>query len=121
MVFSFSAVDGLFSFFTSAPANENKRDVEKDRTESEGGWQGASGGAVSDKRSLGWFGAKSAQSETPVRAAAERQSTRIEAQWNKGAKPPRLRLEGELSECLERNGGLERDFMCCMVDISGIP
>ena len=29
-----------------------------------------------------------------------------EVQWKKGAKPPRVRLEGELSECLERNGGL---------------
>ena len=38
-----------------------------------------------------------------------------EVQWKKGAKPPRVRLEGELSECLERNGGLERDFMCCIV------
>jgi hypothetical protein len=38
IVFSFSAVAGLFSFFTEAPADENKRDGEKDRTESKGGW-----------------------------------------------------------------------------------
>ena len=43
-----------------------------------------------------------------------------EAQWNQGAKPPRLRLEGELSECLERNVGLERDFMCCIVNVSDV-
>jgi len=54
IVFSFSAVAGLFSFFTEAPADENKRNGEKDRTESERGWQGASGGAVSDKLLLGF-------------------------------------------------------------------
>jgi hypothetical protein len=30
-----------------------------------------------------WFGAKAAQSETPVRAAAERRPTRMRAKWEK--------------------------------------
>jgi len=44
----------------------------RDRTEAEGGWQGVSESAVSAKRGWVWFGAKAAQSETPVRAAAKR-------------------------------------------------
>jgi len=48
----------------------------RDETEREGGWQGVSESAVSAKRFSFLFGAKPAQSETPVRAAAKRASTR---------------------------------------------
>ena len=51
---------------------ETRRNGEKDRTEAEGGWQGVSESAVSAKRGWGSFGAKPAQSETSVRAAAKR-------------------------------------------------
>jgi hypothetical protein len=39
--------------------------------------------AVSAKHGWGSFGAKPAQSETPVRAAAKRRSTRKRAKWDK--------------------------------------
>ncbi len=39
--------------------------------------------AVSAKRGWVQFGAKPAQSETPVRAAAKRRSTRKRAKWKK--------------------------------------
>ena len=42
--------------------------------------------AVSAKRGWVQFGAKPAQSETPVRAAAKRRSTRKRAQWKEDAK-----------------------------------
>jgi hypothetical protein len=44
--------------------------------------------AVSAKRGWGSFGAKPAQSETPVRAAAKRRPTRKRAQWKEDAQPP---------------------------------
>ena len=43
--------------------------------------------AASAKRFWFMFGAKPAQSETPVRAAAKRRSTRKRAQWKEDAKP----------------------------------
>ena len=39
--------------------------------------------AVSAKRGWGWFGAKPAQSETPVGAAATRRYTRKRTQWGR--------------------------------------
>ena len=61
----------LFLFFTAATADKNRRNGGKDGTEDSGGWQGASGGAVSDKRGV-WFGAKPARTEAPVGAAQRR-------------------------------------------------
>jgi len=42
----------LFLFFVSAAADKNRRSGGKDRTEDSGGWQGASGGALSAKGDL---------------------------------------------------------------------
>src|ERR1700677_2816141 len=72
MFFSLSAVSGLFLSSLERQREETRRNGERDRTEPEGGWQGVSGSAVSDKRCWGYFGAKPAQSEPPVRAAAKR-------------------------------------------------
>ena len=44
--------------------------------------------AVSAKRVWGSFGAKPAQSERPVRAAAKRRSTRKRPKWKKAAERP---------------------------------
>ena len=49
--------------------------------------------AVSAKQFCFMFGAKPAQSETPVRAAAKRRSTRKRPQWNEAAKLPRGKIE----------------------------
>jgi len=46
--------------------------------------------AESAKRGWGQFGAKPAQSETTVRAAAERRSTRESTEWKEGVKLPRV-------------------------------
>ncbi len=62
------------------------------------GWAGA----IPPGHSTGWgqFGAKPAQSETPVRAAAKRRSTRKRAQWKEDAKlPSYLGLERVCNLC----------------------
>jgi hypothetical protein len=62
----------LFLSSLERQREETRRNGERDRTEAEGGWQGVSVSAVSAKRGWGSFGAKPAQSEMPVRAAAKR-------------------------------------------------
>ena len=69
---SLSAVSGLFCSSLERQRDKTRRNGERDETESEGGWQGVRESAVSAKRVGFMFGAKPAQSETPVRAAAER-------------------------------------------------
>src|SRR5580693_4510356 len=70
--YSDSAVSGLFLSSLERQREETRRNGERDRTAAERGWQGVSESAASAKRVRGWFGAKPAQSETPVRAAAKR-------------------------------------------------
>ena len=73
IVFPFRAVSGLFFSSPERQREKTRRNGAKGRTEAGGGWQGVRESAVSDKPLLGlWFGAKPAQSETPVRAAAKR-------------------------------------------------
>ena len=71
--------------------DENKRDGEKDRTESEGGWQGVSeSGECQTGLLFVWreTGATKRPSEPRLSGVHTE-----EAQWNKGAKLPRLRWE----------------------------
>ena len=45
-------------------------------------------------------------------------STRKRAEWNKDAEPLGVGLEGELLECLEWNGVLERE-LCALFNVFG--
>jgi hypothetical protein len=54
--------------------------------------------AESAKRSWGKFGAKPAQSETTVRAAAKRRSTRQRTEWKEDVKRP-LRVWWLVQSC----------------------
>ena len=54
IVFSLSAVSGLFLSSLERQREETRRNGERDRTEAEGGWQGVSESAVSAKRGLGY-------------------------------------------------------------------
>ena len=71
-VFPFSAVSGLFPLFTRALANENKRDGEKNRAESEGGWLGVRGKRGECQTGLGLSLARSRRS--PKRPSESRPS-----------------------------------------------
>jgi len=62
-------VSALFFLSLERQREKTNRYWRRDRTELEEGWQGASESAVSAKRSWVLFGAKPAQSETPLRAA----------------------------------------------------
>ena len=55
--------------------------------------------AASAKRFWFMFGAKPAQGETPVRAAAKRRSTRKRAQWKEDAQPPTHWKVGSSVDC----------------------
>ena len=70
--YSDSAGVGLFFLSLERQRGKTRRHGRRDETEREGGWQGVRESAVSAKRGCFMFGAKPAQSETPVRAAAER-------------------------------------------------
>jgi len=80
------AVSGLFFLQLERQREETRRNGAKGRTEAGGGRQGVSESAVSAQTALGlWFGAKPAQSETPVRAIAKRRPPGKRTQWNKDA------------------------------------
>ncbi len=68
--------------------------------------------AASAKRSWFMFGAKPAQCETPVRAAAKRRSTRKRAQWGEDAELPLWRVNGSGTLHLHRavSGGVIGTF-----------
>jgi hypothetical protein len=89
IVFSLLPVSACFFFHLERQRGKTRRHWQRDETELEGGWQGVSESAASAKRSWFMFGAKPAQSETPVRAAAERRPTRKRAQWKEDAKRPK--------------------------------
>src|SRR5260370_5332930 len=75
VVFSLLPVSACFFFHLERQRGKTRRHGRGDETEREGGWQGASESAASAKGSWCIFGAKPAQSETPVPAAVEPRPT----------------------------------------------
>jgi hypothetical protein len=71
IVFSLLPVSACFFFHLERQRGKTRRHGQRDETEREGGWQGVSVSAASAKRFWFMFGAKPAQSETPVRARGQ--------------------------------------------------
>jgi len=95
-------VSALFFLSLERQREKTKPRLAKEQNGAEEGWQGVSESAESAKRGWVWFGAKPAQSETPVRAAAKR---RPPGRGEVGKKK-RSRLEvGSTLVVLERDHG----------------